>query len=164
MNTDLRALGAFRPHDPAPRAGGLGLGRPLVAEPTPIMLVRGGSQTSALNAYLDVLFQVGLIGLFAFVFMVGLAFARFWLLASRQRSFRLRLASLRARRAAVHRPGRQLDTGRVRLAHLRGVFGEGVALAEPAGGIYGDRSPSAGSRIAPGLRKSRLLTAHAFSK
>ena len=51
------------------------------------MLVRDGSQTSALNAYLDEWFQVGLIGLFAFAFMVGLAFVRSWLLASRQRSF-----------------------------------------------------------------------------
>ena len=49
--------------------------------------MRDGSQTSALNAYLDVWIQVGLIGLFAFVFMVALAFAGSWLLASRQRSF-----------------------------------------------------------------------------
>jgi O-antigen ligase len=53
----------------------------------PFIFVRDGQQTSALNAYLDVWFQVGLIGLFAFVFMVGLAFIRSWLLASRQRSF-----------------------------------------------------------------------------
>ena len=55
--------------------------------PPPLILVRDGSQTSALNAYLDVWIQVGLIGLFAFVFMVVLAFAGSWLLASRQRSF-----------------------------------------------------------------------------
>ncbi|MCU1558291.1 MAG: exopolysaccharide biosynthesis protein [Microbacteriaceae bacterium] len=53
----------------------------------PFTYVRDGLQPSALNAYLDVWFQVGLIGLFAFVFMVGLAFIRSWLLASRQRSF-----------------------------------------------------------------------------
>jgi O-antigen ligase len=53
----------------------------------PFIFVRDGQQTSALNAYLDVWFQVGLIGLLAFVFMVGLAFVRSWLLASRQRSF-----------------------------------------------------------------------------
>ena len=53
----------------------------------PFTYIRDGLQTSALNAYLDVWFQVGLIGLFAFVFMVGLAFIRSWLLASRQRSF-----------------------------------------------------------------------------
>ena len=53
----------------------------------PFTFIRDGLQPSALNAYLDVWFQVGLIGLFAFVFMVGLAFIRSWLLASRQRSF-----------------------------------------------------------------------------
>jgi len=41
---------------------------------------------SALNAYLDVWFQVGLIGLALFLAMAGLAFVRSWLLASRQRS------------------------------------------------------------------------------
>jgi O-antigen ligase len=53
----------------------------------PFAYIRDGLQPSALNAYLDVWLQVGLIGLFAFVFMVGLAFIRSWLLASRQRSF-----------------------------------------------------------------------------
>ncbi len=53
----------------------------------PFTYIRDGLQPSGLNAYLDVWFQVGLIGLFAFVFMVGLAFIRSWLLASRQRSF-----------------------------------------------------------------------------
>ncbi|MES2169369.1 MAG: O-antigen ligase family protein [Actinomycetota bacterium] len=47
------------------------------------------SQTpsSALNAYLDVWFQVGLVGLLAFLGLLGLTFVRSWLLASRQRSF-----------------------------------------------------------------------------
>ena len=53
----------------------------------PFTYIRDGLQPSALNAYLDVWFQLGLIGLVAFVFMVGLAFIRSWLLASRQRSF-----------------------------------------------------------------------------
>ncbi|QNE45998.1 exopolysaccharide biosynthesis protein [Glaciihabitans sp. INWT7] len=53
----------------------------------PFTYIRDGLQPSGLNAYLDVWFQVGLIGLFAFVFMLGLAFIRSWLLASRQRSF-----------------------------------------------------------------------------
>ncbi|MBG6106765.1 O-antigen ligase family protein [Frigoribacterium sp. CG_9.8] len=53
----------------------------------PFTYIRDGLQPSALNAYLDVWLQVGLIGLFVFVFMVGLAFIRSWLLASRQRSF-----------------------------------------------------------------------------
>jgi O-antigen ligase len=43
--------------------------------------------TSALNAYLDVWFQLGLVGLLAFLGFAGLTFVRSWLLASRQRSF-----------------------------------------------------------------------------
>ncbi|MCS0499460.1 O-antigen ligase family protein [Protaetiibacter mangrovi] len=42
--------------------------------------------SSALNAYLDVLFQLGIIGLVVFVGMLGLAFTRSWLLAGRRRS------------------------------------------------------------------------------
>jgi O-antigen ligase len=42
--------------------------------------------TSGLNAYLDVWFQLGLIGLLLFVGLIGLTFVRSWLLASRQRS------------------------------------------------------------------------------
>ena len=53
----------------------------------PFTYIRDGLQSSALNVYLDIWFQVGLIGLFAFVFMVALAFIRSWLLACRQRSF-----------------------------------------------------------------------------
>jgi O-antigen ligase len=41
---------------------------------------------SALNGYLDVWFQLGLIGLVVFVGMLGLAFVRSWLLAGRRRS------------------------------------------------------------------------------
>ncbi len=41
---------------------------------------------SALNAYLDLLFQLGFIGLVVFVGMLGLAFTRSWLLAGRRRS------------------------------------------------------------------------------
>lgn len=41
---------------------------------------------SASNAYLDVWFQLGLIGLVLFVGMAGLAFVRSWLLAGRRRS------------------------------------------------------------------------------
>jgi len=41
---------------------------------------------SALNAFLDVLFQLGIIGLVIFVGMLGLAFTRSWLLAGRRRS------------------------------------------------------------------------------
>lgn len=42
--------------------------------------------SSALNAYLDVFFQLGIIGLVVFVGMLGLAFTRSWLLAGRRRS------------------------------------------------------------------------------
>lgn len=42
--------------------------------------------SSALNGFLDVWFQLGLIGLVIFVGMLGLAFTRSWLLAGRRRS------------------------------------------------------------------------------
>lgn len=41
---------------------------------------------SAFNGYLDVWFQLGLVGLAVFVGMLGLAFVRSWLLAGRRRS------------------------------------------------------------------------------
>ena len=50
---------------------GLGTGRP---------------SASAVNAYLDVWFQLGFAGLAIFVGMLGLAFVRSWLLAARQRT------------------------------------------------------------------------------
>ncbi|WP_166866257.1 O-antigen ligase [Salinibacterium sp. ZJ70] len=42
--------------------------------------------SSALNAYLDVLFQAGIVGLVIFVGVLGLAFVRSWLLAGHRRS------------------------------------------------------------------------------
>jgi len=42
--------------------------------------------SSGLNAYLDVWFQLGLVGLAIFVGLVGLAFVRSWLLAGQKRS------------------------------------------------------------------------------
>lgn len=42
--------------------------------------------TSAVNAYIDVWFQLGLVGLFVFLVLLGLAFTRSWLLAGRRRS------------------------------------------------------------------------------
>jgi O-antigen ligase len=50
-------------------------------------LISGHAPSSGLNAYLDVWLQLGLVGLVAFVGLLGLAFIRSWLLASRQRSF-----------------------------------------------------------------------------
>lgn len=44
------------------------------------------SHDSALNAFLDVWLQLGLVGLFAFIALVGLAFVRSWLLASNKKS------------------------------------------------------------------------------
>ncbi len=42
-------------------------------------------QSSGLNAFLDVYFQLGLVGFLAFLALVGLAFVRSWLLASNKR-------------------------------------------------------------------------------
>ena len=46
----------------------------------------GRLHTTGLNAYLDVYFQVGLIGFLAFLALVLLAFVRSWLLASNKRA------------------------------------------------------------------------------
>lgn len=46
----------------------------------------GRNYSSGLNAYLDVYFQVGLVGAVAFVALVGIAFMRAWILASNKRS------------------------------------------------------------------------------
>lgn len=48
--------------------------------------VRDSDFASAYNAFLDVFFQVGLVGLAIFVGLLGLVLARSWLLAVRQRS------------------------------------------------------------------------------
>lgn len=48
--------------------------------------VTGRDQNSGLNAFLDVYFQVGLVGFVSFVALVGLAFWRSWLLASNKRT------------------------------------------------------------------------------
>jgi O-antigen ligase len=55
---------------------------------TPFVTFASGTRpnTSALNAFLDVWFQLGVVGFAAFVGLVGLAFVRSWLLAARQRS------------------------------------------------------------------------------
>ncbi len=46
----------------------------------------GRAHLTGLNAYLDVYFQVGLVGFLAFLALIVLAFARSWLLASHKRS------------------------------------------------------------------------------
>jgi O-antigen ligase len=56
---------------------------------SPFDLITGPSSRvpgSALNAYLDVWFQLGVIGFVVFVGFLGLAFTRSWFLASRRRS------------------------------------------------------------------------------
>jgi O-antigen ligase len=55
----------------------------------PFNLVSGGGDrlaASANNAYLDVWFQLGLIGFILFLGFLGLAFTRSWILAARRRS------------------------------------------------------------------------------
>jgi exopolysaccharide production protein ExoQ len=47
--------------------------------------ITGTEHTSALNAFLDVYFQVGLIGFVSFLVLVALAFIRSWVLASNKR-------------------------------------------------------------------------------
>lgn len=51
-----------------------------------IELATGRSHTSALSAYIDVYFQVGVIGVLSFIALVGVALVRAWLLASGRRS------------------------------------------------------------------------------
>ncbi len=66
--------------------GWVGYWRPDVM-PFPIFAISGEREpTSAVNAYLDVWFQLGLIGLVLFVGLVLLTFTRSWLLAGRKRS------------------------------------------------------------------------------
>jgi O-antigen ligase len=48
--------------------------------------VTGRTTDSSLNAYLDVWFQLGLVGFLLFLGFVGLTFTRSWLLASRRRN------------------------------------------------------------------------------
>ncbi|WP_235480283.1 O-antigen ligase family protein [Leifsonia sp. Leaf264] len=49
-------------------------------------LATGRDNSTGLNAYLDVWFQLGIVGFFAFVALIGLALVRSWLLASDKRS------------------------------------------------------------------------------
>jgi hypothetical protein len=48
--------------------------------------VTGRDQASGRDAFVDVYFQLGLVGLLAFIALVGLAFVRSWLLASNKRT------------------------------------------------------------------------------
>ncbi|WP_223694646.1 exopolysaccharide production protein [Leifsonia poae] len=53
---------------------------------TAIQAATGTYQSTGLNAYLDIYFQVGIIGLILFAALLALAFGRSWLLASNKRS------------------------------------------------------------------------------
>lgn len=66
--------------------GWIGQWRPNVAPFVLFGLGTGRESSSAVNAFLDVWFQLGIVGFFAFLGLVGLAFVRSWLLAARQRS------------------------------------------------------------------------------
>jgi len=66
--------------------GWVGYWRPDV-QPFPVFAIAGQREpTSALNAYLDVWFQLGLIGILVFIGLVILTFTRSWLLAGQKRS------------------------------------------------------------------------------
>jgi O-antigen ligase len=51
-----------------------------------IELLHAAHPQSALNAYIDTWFQLGIVGLLCFFVLIGLAFGRSWLLASQHRS------------------------------------------------------------------------------
>ncbi len=81
-----RRILAFVPQNPLEGWGWVGYWRPDVL-PFPIFTIAGEREpTSAVNAYLDVLFQLGFVGLAVFVGLVLLTFTRSWLLAGRRRS------------------------------------------------------------------------------
>ncbi len=66
--------------------GWTGRWHPEVAPYVALTVTNNRPAQSALNAFLDVWFQLGIIGLVVFVGMLGLAFTRSWLLAGRRRS------------------------------------------------------------------------------
>ena len=66
--------------------GWVGYWRPEV-QPFPVFAIAGEREpNSALNSFLDVWFQLGLVGLLVFIGLVGLTFTRSWLLAGQRRS------------------------------------------------------------------------------
>jgi len=66
--------------------GWIGRWQPDIAPYLALTVSNNRPASSALNAYLDVWFQLGIIGLVIFVGMLALAFTRSWLLAGRRRS------------------------------------------------------------------------------
>jgi len=81
-----RGVLALISRNPLEGWGWVGYWRPDV-QPFPAFAIAGQREpNSALNAYLDVWFQLGLIGLLLFVGLVILTFTRSWLLAGQRRS------------------------------------------------------------------------------
>jgi O-antigen ligase len=66
--------------------GWVGLWRTDVEPYRTLLLLTDRDPASGFNAFLDVWFQLGIVGLIIFVGLVGLTFIRSWLLASKQRS------------------------------------------------------------------------------
>lgn len=66
--------------------GWTGIWNPSIPPYTGLTPTDGRPHDSALNAVVDLWLQVGLVGVFVFVALVGLAFTRSWLLAGRRRS------------------------------------------------------------------------------
>ena len=81
-----RELGLLIGQHPLEGWGWVGTWRPQLSPFNAIESAPHGEHVSALNAYIDVWFQLGLVGLFAFVTLALLAFGRAWILASRKRS------------------------------------------------------------------------------
>jgi len=81
-----RALWNLGSLSPLEGWGWIGQWRPDLAPFTFFVAPGNREPTSAVNAYVDVWFQLGLAGLFIFAVLVGLAFVRSWLLAGRRRS------------------------------------------------------------------------------
>jgi O-antigen ligase len=66
--------------------GWAGYWRPNVSPFFALDVIGNRSHTSALNAFIDVYFQTGLIGFVIFVGFIGLAFGRAWVLAASKKS------------------------------------------------------------------------------
>lgn len=77
---------ALVPLHPVEGWGWAGLWNTAIVPFSQLGLGSGRPSVSGVNAYLDVWFQLGIIGVAAFVLVAGLAFVRSWLLAVRQRS------------------------------------------------------------------------------
>jgi O-antigen ligase len=80
-----RQLGVLIGFNPLEGWGWVGYWRSEIA-PFPAFAISERVPVSGLNAYLDVWFQLGLVGAVVFVGLVGLTFVRSWLLAGQRRS------------------------------------------------------------------------------